>query len=215
MLETPRSALRSPPLSPGGDEPVDVEFRPVPTGKDLRAIMHNKDPEAMRRQYFAVVKGTPLEHETERHAFIARHFEGVASLTDAIDLLEPHLYSELVEKAEDEANEWRRETLKQSQLETVQGWHPSMSGRLARSFVTMVQASGLKRYEVYPFVSMIIGRHVFDRSQVEQEGVVKVLQETGVLDDEGNWEPDPQKLDVQRFLFDAWLVSDESVSGVL
>lgn len=169
----------------------------------------------MRRQYFAVVKGTPLEQQEARHAFIARHFEGVASLADAIDILEPHLYSELVDKANDEATEWRKENLRQTQLETVQGWHPSMSGQLAKHFVTMVKAAELKRYEVYPFVSMIIGRHVFDRSQVENTDVLKVLKETGVVDDEGNYEPDPAKIDFQTFVFHGWLVSDESVSSVL
>jgi len=48
------------------NEPVDAEFKPVnPTDKDLRAIMHNKDPGAMRNKYLAVVKGTQLLHERE------------------------------------------------------------------------------------------------------------------------------------------------------
>jgi hypothetical protein len=174
-------------------EPVDAEFRSVPSEQDLRAIEHNKDPEAMRCKYFAVVKGIPLEQEAPRHDFIARHFEGIDSLATAIDLLEPDLYSELVDKAADEAAEWRKEAVRQAQLETVQGWHPSMNGILAQHFVAMVRAAELHRTEVYPFVSMIIGRHVFDRAQVEQDDVLKVLAETGVVFEDGDYEPRPSE----------------------
>lgn len=197
------------------DEPIDAVFTDVKiTERDLKAIQHNKDPKKMTARWFKIVSGTPLDDDDARHAFIAERIEGVSSLAEAVDILPADKFDKIISDAEAFVKDWRAETARQAQLETPKGWHPSMSGHLAKTFVSMIQATGLKCEEIYPFVSMIIGRHVFDRAQIESFDVIRVLKETGSLDDEGNWTFDEKRANVQLFLFDGWLIN-EGAAGVL
>lgn len=199
------------------DTVLDAEFKDVePTPEQLRNLQQNKDPEAMKRRFFATVKGSHLDSDDARKDFLGRHMDGSSSLSQVVGALTPANFDEIILAAEAEITEHRKETAAQAKLETPKGYHPSVTPRDAHYLVQAVKAAELKRFDVYPFISMIIGRHVYDRAQITSEDIAVVLAATGggLVGKAGEWAPNEPRIADLVMDFVKWQ-NEEGVEGVL
>ncbi len=196
------------------DDYQDAEFKPI-DDEALRNLEQNKDPEAMKRQWFALVKDTSLEGNESRAEFLARHVDGVSSLSEVVGLLRPEQFSELLVVAQDEIAEQAKTAAAAAAALEKTKWHASITPFAAKVFVQAYNEAEIGRLELFPMLEMLTG-HTFDgRGDIKVDDVGIFTNALGNFDDDDGWWLDVEKRDRLRERFANWINSDESALGVL
>lgn len=192
---------------------LEAEFTPVEDDA-LRNLETNKDPEAMKKQWFASTKGTHLYNGEARAEFLARHVDGVDSLSKVVGLLRPEQFSELLVLAQDEIAEAGKTATATATLEKTK-WHASVTPFAAKVFVQAYKEAEIGRLELFPLLQMLTRKSFDGRGSIGVDDIGVFTNALGNFEDDGTWALDKKKQGEVQQKFKAWVNSDESALGVL